>query len=127
MKHYTIDNKTYDILPDPCKGVSPMNEERFVSLGGVIEDDGKPTPEERVFAELKGALDELAEQVPGVTIAEFKQAASTFYSAGLIAWAKSKGVPDAIIDAARSRIVEIMADALRIGMTWDTLINGIEA
>ena len=127
MKHYTIDGITTDYLPDPCKGVSPMTEERFVDLGGTIEDDGLPSPQERVSAELNAALAELSEQVPGVTIAEFKQAAATLYSAGLIAWAKSKSVPDEIIDAARSRIVEIMADALRIGMTWDELIDGIEA
>ena len=127
MKHYTIDGKTYDKLPDPCKGVSPMTEERFTALGGTITDDGEPTPQDRVFSELNAALAELAEQVPGVTIAEFKEAASTLYSAGLIAWAKSKEVPDAIIDTARARIVEIMADALRINMTWDELIGGIEA
>ena len=127
MEHYTIDGKTTDYLPDPCRGASPMTEARFVALGGTITDDGEPTPEERVLAELNGALAELAEQVPGVTIAEFKEAAATLYSAGLIAWAKSKGVPDEIIDAARSRIVEIVADALRIGMTWDELIAGIEA
>lgn len=125
MKHFTIDGKTYNKLPDPCKGVSPMTEERFVALGGTIEDDGQPTPEERVHAELNAALDELVKQVPGVTIEDFKEAAQRLYSAGLIAWAKSKGVPDIVIDAARSRIVEIMADAMRIGMTWDELIGGI--
>lgn len=125
MKHYTIDSKTFDTLPDPCKGVSPMTDDRFVALGGTITDDGEPSPKERVIAELNLSLAELAEQVPGVTIAEFKTAASTLYSAGLIAWAKSKKVPDAVIDAARSRIVEIMADALRIGLTWDELIAGI--
>ena len=39
MKHYTIDNITTDYLPDPCKGVSPMTEDRFVRLGGVIVDE----------------------------------------------------------------------------------------
>ena len=48
MKHYTIDGKTCDKLPDPCHGVSPMTEERFIALGGTITDDGEPTPEERV-------------------------------------------------------------------------------
>ena len=123
MKYY--DGKTQ--MPDPYKGASPMTEALFVQLGGTIADDGEPSPKERVYAELNGALAELAKEVPGVTIAEFKQAAATLYSAGLIAWAKSKGVPDEIIDSARSRIVEIMADALRIGMTWDDLIVGIEA
>ena len=130
MKHYTIDNKTTDYLPDPlhlnCGEISPMTEELFVRLGGTIEDDGTPTPSERVIAELNAAVKELAAQVPNVTIAEFKEAASTLYSGGLIAWAKSKNVPDAVIDLARSRIVEILADALRIGMTWEELIGGIE-
>ena len=126
MKHYFDENHVeLPGRPDPWKGVSPMTDERFEDLGGTIADDGEPTPQERVYAELNAALAELAEQVPTVTIAEFKQAAATLYSAGLIAWAKSKEVPDAVIDAARSRIVEIMADALRIGMTWDELIAGI--
>lgn len=129
MKTYTFDNVTYPKLPDPLKTaggeISPMTEKLFVQLGGEIHDDGQPTPAEHVHAELNAALDELAKQVPGVTIEDFKEAAQTLYSAGLIAWAKSKGVPDIVIDAARSRIVEIMADAMRIGMTWDELIGGI--
>lgn len=125
MKHFTIDGKTTDKLPDPCHGCSPMTEERFVALGGTITDDGEPTPQERVYTELNMAVRELAAQVPSVTIAEFKEAASTLYSGGLIAWAKSKSVPDAVIDAARSRIVEILADAMREGMTWNELIDGI--
>ena len=40
MKYFTIDGKTTDYLPDPCKGVSPMTEQRFKDLGGEIEDDG---------------------------------------------------------------------------------------
>ena len=133
MKHYFDEyGKELPDPPDPFQGRSPMhnpdgsyNDDAFRELGGTITDDGEPTPQERVLAELNGALAELSEQVPGVTVAEFKQAATTLYSAGLIAWAKSKEVPDEIIDAARSRIVEIMADALRIGMTWDELIAGI--
>ena len=129
MKHYTINSVTYDFLPDPLKTaggeISPMTEELFVRLGGTITDDGEPTPSERVLAELNAAVQELAAQVPNVTIAEFKEAASTLYSGGLIAWAKSKDVPDEIITGARVRIVEILADALRIGMTWETLIAGI--
>lgn len=129
MKTYTFEGKTYTSLPDPLRTaggeISPMTEQRFKDMGGVIGDDGQPTPAERVHAELNAALDELAKQVPDVTIEDFKEAAQTLYSAGLIAWAKSKGVPDIVIDAARSRIVEIMADAMRIGMTWDELIGGI--
>ena len=135
MKHY-FDTDGHEFLtpPDPYKGRSPMhnpdgtyNDDAFREMGGRIEDDGEPTPKERVLAELNTALQELSKQVPGVTIAEFKHAAATLYSGGLIAWAKAKSIPDEIIDAARSRIVEILADALRIGMTWDELIDGIEA
>ena len=127
MKHYFFNNIELPGLPDPWKGISPMTDERFTANGGTITDDGEPTPSERVLAELNAALAEISKQVPGVTIAEFKEAAATLYSAGLIAWAKSKNVPDEVISAARSRIVEIMADALRIGMTWNELIAGIEA
>ena len=128
MKHYFDKNgNRLPGLPDPWKGISPMTDERFTANGGTIMDDGEPTPKERVCNELNAALTELSEQVPGVTVAEFKRAASTLYSAGLIAWAKSKRVPDEVIDTARARIVEIMADALRIGMTWDELIAGIDA
>ena len=131
MKHYFYRGCEFSRIPDPItladgSKVSPVTEAVFRALGGVITDDGEPTPQDRVLSELNTALSELAAQVSGVTIEDFKMAAQTLYSAGLIAWAKSKGVPDAVIDSARSRIVEIMADALRIGMTWDELIAGIE-
>ena len=54
MKHFTIDEKTYDKLPDPCRGCSPMNEERFTQMGGVIEDDGEPSPFEAACAQFCG-------------------------------------------------------------------------
>ena len=44
MKTYHFNGKSYDTLPDPLHTeageVSPMTEERFVQLGGTIEDDG---------------------------------------------------------------------------------------
>ncbi len=50
MKQYEFEGKTYDRLPDPLKTgagmVSPMTEQRFLALGGTINDDGSPTPEE---------------------------------------------------------------------------------
>lgn len=46
MKYYTIDGITTKYLPDPCNGVSPMTEARFLELGGEIYDDGTPTHEE---------------------------------------------------------------------------------
>jgi len=39
MKHYTIDGKTTDYLPDPCRGISPMTDALFIRLGGTIEDE----------------------------------------------------------------------------------------
>ena len=41
MKHFTIDGKTTDYLPDPCRGISPMTEERFVQMGGTITDESR--------------------------------------------------------------------------------------
>jgi hypothetical protein len=53
MKHFTIDGKTYTKLPDPCRGVSPMTDARFVALGGIIEEDGQPTPFEAACAQFR--------------------------------------------------------------------------
>ena len=57
MKNYTFDGKTYTSLPDPLKTaggeVSPMTDERFVALGGTIEDDGEPTPFEAACAQFR--------------------------------------------------------------------------
>ena len=61
MKHYTIDGKTYDKLPDPCKGCSPMTDERFEALGGTITDDGEPTPFEAACAQFRALCGEIGE------------------------------------------------------------------
>ena len=37
MKHYIFDGKTYDRLPDPFRGCSPMTDARFVELGGTVK------------------------------------------------------------------------------------------
>ena len=124
MKHYTIDGKTYDKLPDPCKGVSPMTEERFVNLGGTIEDDGQPTPEQRVCGEFAELIEDLASKTDKITPEEFLQAAANGISSNLIDFARERGVPEAVITEGRTRIVEIMADAMRFGMTWAELVNG---
>ena len=126
MKTYTYKGKAYDKLPDPCDGCSPMTDERFGAMGGTITDDGQPTPKEAVIASLNALLHELAGQVEGITPAEFKQAARTMHSGELAAYARAKGVGEEIIAAARARIIEIMADALREGVSWVELINGIE-
>lgn len=125
MKHYTIEGVTYDKLPDPCKGDSPMTEEHFIELGGVITEDETLTPKEKVIASLNALLQELSGQVQGISIADFKQAAQTLHSGELVGFAHDAGVSEEIINAARIRIVEILADAMREGMTWTELVGGI--
>ena len=124
MKHYTIDNKTTDCLPDPCRGVSPMTEARFVELGGTITDDGEPTPQERVCQEFADLIEDLASKTDKITPAEVLAAAQDGISANLIMFARDRRVSEAVITEGRSRIVEIMADAMRFGMTWAELVNG---
>lgn len=124
MKHYIIDGKTYDKLPDPCKGVSPMTEQRFREMGGVIEDDGEPTPEERVCGAFTALIADLASKTDKITPEEFLQAAQNGISSDLIDFAREREVPEEVIAEGRARIVEIMADAMRFGMTWAELVNG---
>lgn len=124
MKHYTIDGKTYDKLPDPCRGVSPMTDARFVALGGTITDDGKPAPEQRVCEEFAELIEDLASKTDKITPEEFLAAAANGISSNLIDFARERGVPEAVITEGRTRIVEIMADAMRFGMTWNELVNG---
>ena len=123
MKHFTIDGITYEKLPDPCRGVSPMTDARFVSLGGVITDDGEPTPGERVQAAFAALIADLAQQTDRITPAEFLAAARNGISSDLIAFAHERGVPEEVIAEGRARIVEIMADALRFGVTWAELLD----
>lgn len=125
MKTFTIDGKIYDKLPDPCKGVSPMTEERFVALGGTIEDDGLPSPEQRVCGEFADLIEDLASKTDKITPEEFLQAAANGISSNLITFARERGVSEAVITEGRTRIVEIMADAMRFGMTWAELIQGV--
>ena len=125
MKHYTINGRTTDFLPDPCFGVSPMTEARFVELGGTITDDGEPSPKDRVRAAFADLIADLASKTDKITPAEFLAAAANGISSDLIAFARAREVPDYVIAEGRSRIVEIMADALRFGVTWSDLITGI--
>ena len=125
MKYFTIDGKTYNKLPDPCNGVSPMTEERFVALGGTITDDGEPTQEERVRGAFTDLIADLASKTDKITPEEFLAAASNGISSNLIDFARERGVPEAVITEGRTRIVEIMADALRFGVTWAELVNGV--
>lgn len=129
MKTYTINGKTYDHIPDPLtigdNTYSPVTETKFVALGGTIEDDGKPTPEERVCASFAGLIEDLAQKTNKITPKEFLSAAQNGISSDLIAFARSRGVSEDVIAEGRTRIVEIMADALRYGVTWSELIQGV--
>lgn len=124
MKHFMIDGKTTDYLPDPCKGVSPMTEARFVALGGTITDNGEPTPAQRVCGAFADLIADLAEKTDKITPEEFLASAQNGISSDLIAFARERGVPEEVIAEGRARIVEIMADALRFGMTWAELMKG---
>lgn len=129
MKTYTFDGKTYTSLPDPLKTaggeVSPMSEKLFVQLGGEIHDDGQPTPEEKFFTSLNAYLNDLeaeAERLAlDISIDEFKVAAGSMMSSELISWARSKQVPDSMIDAVRPQILTFIADASRLGLTWSDI------
>ena len=124
MKHYIYNREIYDILPDPFNGVSPITEARFVELGGTIEDDGEPSPKERVCDAFADLIEDLAKQTDRITQEEFLAAAKNGISSDLITFARARGVSEEVIAEGRARIVEIMADALRFGMTWADLVNG---
>ena len=132
MKHYIFGNQSFEELPGMLRladgsTVSPVTEETFTAYGGIITDDGEPTPKEAVVASLNSLLQDLAEQVEGITVAEFKAAASAMHSGELVAYARQKGVSEEIVASARLRVMEIMADALREGVTWAELVGGIAA
>lgn len=131
MKTFIYDGKTYDKLPDPLKTaggeVSPMTEKLFVQLGGTITDDGEPTQEQAVLDEFADLIADLAQKTDKITPPEFIEAANSGISSALITFARERGVPEEVIAEGRTRIVEIMADALRFGMTWESLIKSVTA
>ena len=120
--HYFFDGIEYATLPDPFEGVSPMTEERFVEMGGEIKEAEHLTTQEQFLVGLDEYLDTIEEQAKalGLTITkeDFKVAAATMMSSDLIAWAKSKEVPNSMIESVRNDILVMIADASRIGMTW---------
>ena len=128
MKKFVYDGKNYDKLPDPLVtgngSVSPVTEALFVSMGGTITDDGVLNPAARVRTAFADLIVDLAKQTDAMTPAEFLTAAQDGISSDLITLARARGVPDSVIEEARTRIVEIMADALRFGVTWTELIAG---
>lgn len=133
MKHYfDINGIELPAPPDPFHGRSPMhkpdgsyNDEAFVAMGGTITDDGEPTPEQAVCGEFAELIQDLASKTDKITPEEFLAAAANGISSNLITLARSRGVSEDVIAEGRTRIVEIMADALRYGITWDKLIQGV--
>ncbi len=126
---YTINGKTYDHRPDPLKLtdgsiVSPVTDELFIQLGGAITDDGEPTPQERICAAFADLIADLASKTDRITPAEFLAAAQNGISSDLIAFARDRGVSEEVVAEGRARIVELMADALRFGITWAELVKG---
>ena len=129
MKTYTFDGKTYTKLPDPLKTaggeISPMSEQRFRDLGGTITDDGELSPKEIVCGEFGLCIADLSQKTDKITPAEFIGVAQNGISSTLISFARARGVPEDVITEGRARIVEIMADALRFGVTWAELIDSV--
>ena len=130
MKTYTFEGVTYTELPKKLKlangdTVNPVTEYIFQALGGEIHDDGQPTPAEAFKAGIETYLETLEAQMTElglhITVAEFKEVARTKLSTDLIAWAKGKNVPDEVIDVARQKIIELVADGSRLGLTWNDL------
>ena len=131
-KYFDKNGHEFQTPPDPFHGRSPMynpngtyNDEAFRAMGGVIEDDGQPTPEQRVCEEFSELITDLASKTDKITPEEFLAAAQNGISSNLITLARSKGVSEDVIAEGRTRIVEIMADAMRFGMTWAELIHGV--
>lgn len=132
MKTYTFEGVTYTELPKKLKlangdTVNPVTERIFQALGGVINDDGQPTPVEAFKAGIETYLETLEEQMVDlgvvITVAEFKEAARTKMSTQLIEWAKGKHVPDEVIEVVRQKVLELIADGSRLGLTWDDLFT----
>ena len=124
MKEYRYKGRTFNELPDPLDGTSPMTEQRFIEMGGTIADDGEPSPKERVCAAFSDLIADLAGRTDRITPEEFLQVARSGISSELIAFARERGVPEEVIAEGRARMVEIMSDALRFGVFWAELVNG---
>lgn len=131
MKTYHINGETYTERPNIVKfpdgrTITPIKtDEIFEAIGGTITEDGEPTPKQRVCNSFRDLIIELAGMTDKITPAEFLAAAANGISADLIALAEERKVDKDTIDYGRKRITEIMADALRFGMTWNELIGGI--
>lgn len=138
MKHYFDTNgKELERVPDPFHGASPMykkdgsvDEVKFKAMGGTIAEDSEKSPKEKFFGALNDYLDELEEQAEDlalhITKEDFVAAAGSMLSSELVAWATDKGVPDEMIKKAREQILTFVADASRLGMTWNDIVPKVE-
>ena len=125
---YIFNGIEYDECPKIVKladgsTVSPVNEALFRELGGTITNE--LTPKERIRTAFASLVADLAQKTDKITPEEFLAAAQNGISSDLIAFAREREVPENVIAEGRSRIVEIMADAMRFGMTWADLVNGV--
>ena len=124
---YIFNGIEYDECPKKLEladgtAVSPVNEALFVALGGTITNE--LTPKERIRTAFASLVADLAQKTDKITPEEFLAAARSGISSDLIAFARERGVPEEVIAEGRARIVEIMSDAMRFGMTWTELVNG---
>jgi len=130
MKHFTWQGETYDRIPNPLQlengeCVSPVSEALFESLGGEITEDSELTPEQKFRTNLNdylAALEAKARELGlNITVSDFYAAASTMFSTDLIQWARDLNVPDEMIAEVRNQILTYVADASRLGLTWDDI------
>ncbi len=128
MKKYVIEEKIYRKLPNPLKTnkgtFSPVTDHLFRDLGGEIIDDGEMMPEERIYMAFADLIEDLSKKTDAITPREFLAAAQSGISSDLILFARSRGVPEEVIEEGRKRIIEIMADATRFGVEWADLVSG---
>ena len=132
IQHFFFDGIEYPELPNPLpmpngSKVSPMTAERFVSLGGEIRPAEHLTDKERVCVAFGELIEDLSERTDKITPEEFLAAAQNGISSDLIAFAREREVPEEVISEGRSRIVEIMSDALRFCVSWNDLIVFVSA
>ena len=132
IQHYFFDGIEYPELPNPLpmpngSKVSPMTAERFVSLGGEIRPAEHLTDKERVCVAFGELIEDLSERTDKITPEEFLAAAQNGISSELIAFAREREVPEEVIQYGRERIIELMADALRFGVTWAELLAAVVA
>ena len=131
MKYYTYNGVTTTELPKILRTanstISPVSEETFVQYGGEITEDEKLTPVEAFMHTIGTYLEALEEELHDagivITVDEFKDAARTKMSTDLIDWAREKHVPEDVIVTVRQKMLELIADASRLGLTWNDIFK----